>query len=92
MAVYLETKCKRFLADSAADILPRAGVMFDGVVLAATDIPVGSTVLYRDSGKVKRWNGSDWADAAPPETEEALLPAILVELRSINERLNLATA
>lgn len=93
MAVRLETRVKHFLADDASDDLPRVGVMVDGYVLDENDLPIGSTVLYRDTGIIKRWNGLDWAESVPSENTEAqLLSAILLELRDLKERVALATA
>lgn len=93
MAVYLESKVKHLLADAETDELPRVGSMFEGTILAAGDLPVGSTVLYRDTGKIRRWNGLDWLEAATPEDKQALLlSAILAEMKTIKDRIALATA
>ena len=92
MGVRLETRPKRFLADNAGDDLPRVGMLLDGAVLTAADLPAGSTVLYADSGKIKRWNGSEWSEVAANETQEALLAAILAELQTLNQRLAIVTA
>ena len=91
MAVHLETKVRHYLADSEADDLPRVGMTLDGHVLDNTDLPIGSTVLYRDTGRIKRWNGSEWSAAELTNQSELLLSAILAELRDIRERIALAT-
>ena len=81
--VRIEVKTKRFIADAQGDELPRVGVMFDGAILTEPDLPVGSTVLYRDTGKIKRWNGHDWAAAETTDNDESLLAAILAEIREL---------
>ena len=91
MSVQLEVKTKRFIADSECDDLPRPGLMLDGAILTVADLPVGSTVLYKDTGKLRRWNGSEWSAAVVENTSEVLLSAILAELRDIKERIALAT-
>ena len=91
MAVRLESKVKHFLADTATDELPRVGAMFEGVVLTLADLPVGSTVLFRDTGKLTRWNGLDWAEAVEV-SDEACQPAILAELREIKTMIALKLA
>lgn len=92
MAVSLEQKIRHFIADSSSDDLPRVGVMWEGVVVTSADLPVGSSVLYRDTGKIVRWNGRDWAQSHTTENSEALLSAILAELHDIKERIAIATA
>lgn len=92
MAVRLETSRKHFLADEESDDLPSVGRVFDGAVLAGTDLPVGSTVLYRLSGKIRRWDGREWCAVEQHESQEYLLAAVLFELRRLNQRIELLTA
>lgn len=91
MAVRLETKVKHFLADSSEDQLPRVGVAWEGVVLPAADLPVGSSVLYRDTGQIAWWNGRDWMPAMPTDAMELYLAAILDEVRQLRESISLVT-
>ena len=90
--VRLETSYRRFIADNEDDELPLVGRMLDGAVLTAGDLPVGSTVLYRKSGRIKRYNGRDWVAIELTDNHETILAAILQEMRQLNERISLVTA
>lgn len=95
MAVRLEKTVKRFLADREGEVLPGVG---DSVfnesgntyTLTANDLPVGSTVKYRDTNRISVFNGQGWTlltDVADPNTD--LLAQILGELKANGETLSL---
>lgn len=98
MAVKLESTIKRYIGLST-DTKPRVGVAFDGYVVLANDLPAGSSFLESDTGRIYRWDGSDWAYASADGSEEArheemisMMSAVCLELRLLRERVELVTA
>ena len=53
-------------------------------------IPAGSSFLETDTGRIYRFDGSEWKYAVEKGTEE-LLSAILFEIRSLRERVEFVT-
>ena len=91
MAIKIEGRTHRYIAEKEDDIPPRVGVSFEGAVLTTSDLPPGSTVMY-PSGRIDRWSGSDWQRVPLNDSQEILLSAILTELRQIRERVSIATS
>ena len=54
-------------------------------------IPVGSSFMETDTGKIYRWDGGAWKYASPEDDQAQLLAAILSELRNIRTTVELAT-
>ncbi len=71
MAVKLESTTKRWLGEST-DIKP-------GVVTTEI-IPPGSSFLETDTGRIYRWDGSQWTVHIPEDEQLAVLEMMLVEL------------
>lgn len=92
MGVRLETAIKRLFAESESDELPRVGVVFDGALVTVNDLPPGSTVLYGDSGRIRRWSGSEWVWPDPDNETNELLREVILELRSLREHVQLVTS
>lgn len=86
MAVYLETSTRRYIGAST-DTKP--------VLLAdpAGDkaMPVGSSFLENDTGKIFRWDGVEWKHYEAIDEQVQTLQLILAELTELRELVTLAT-
>ena len=89
MAVRLETTIKRFIGDSE-DQKPVVGSLVEGVIIAAQDVPIGSSFLETDTGRIYRYSSDGWVVFVPENEEAYLLSALLVEVAGINQLLTLA--
>lgn len=80
MAVKLEGSINRYLGLSTDD-KPQSSY---------TDtIPVGSSFMETDTGRIYRFNGSSWTFAEPTDESALLLTAIYLELQEIRATLQL---
>ena len=91
MAVILEGPIRRYIGLST-DIKPVVGELSpdNSTVIAASDLPAGSSFLESDTGRVARWNGAAWL---VPPVDGSLLEAqgdIVNELMRIRRLLEAA--
>ena len=64
MAVKLEGSIQRWIGFSS-DTKPGLGVDSENVTTAHADIPVGSSFLESDTGRIFRWTGTTWIVPIP---------------------------
>lgn len=82
MTVKLEGSISRYIG-LATDTKP-VGDFANGEI-----VPVGSSFLETDTGKIYRWNGLHWNFAAPSDENAALLTVIYLELQAIRAAVEL---
>jgi len=78
MAVKLEGSINRYLGLST-DSKP-VGDFASGQI-----IPVGSSFMETDTGRIYRWNGGGWKYAEPSDETAALLTVIYLELQELRQ-------
>lgn len=91
MAVRLEGSISRYIGLSTDD-KPRVGVRVDGAIISASDLPDGSSYLEQDTGRIFRYHANEWRYGVTENDQGVYLSAILLELRALNEKLDLVTA
>lgn len=79
MAVRLEGSIQRWIGFSS-DRKPGLGVDSENVTTAPADIPVGSSFLESDTGRIFRWTGTTWVAPMPDDRVVELLTQIVDEL------------
>lgn len=84
MAVKLEGTIKRWIGLST-DIKPKVGLTVEGLTITANDLPVGSSFLEEDTGRIWRYNSVEWVVHVPSNEQAEYLQAILFELANIKE-------
>ena len=84
MAVKLEGTIKRWIGLST-DIKPKVGLTVEGLTITANDLPVGSSFLEEDTGRIWRYNSVEWVVPVPSNEQAEYLQAILFELANIKE-------
>lgn len=94
MAVRLEGTIKRYIGLSTdAKPNPAYGAGPDDASLTKTDVLPGSSFLESDTGKIYRYDGTEWRYGGPAENpQELLLAALLLEVRELRETISLVTA
>ena len=83
MTVKLEGSISRYIGLST-DTKP-VGDFANGEI-----VPVGSSFLETDTGRIYRWNGAHWNFAEPTDETTALLTVIYLELRAVRATIELA--
>lgn len=89
MTIRLEGTIKRYLGEST-DTKPQSGEPYGRDATIET-IPVGSSFLETDTGRIYRWDGEGWVAYIPSDAQAFYLRAILLELQQLNRQLELAT-
>jgi len=84
MAVKLEGSINRYLGLST-DAKP-VGDFANGEI-----IPVGSSFMETDTGRIYRWNGEGWKFAEPSDETAMLLTVLFLEVQELRRIVQAAT-
>lgn len=84
MPVKLEASIRRWIGLST-DTKPFVGTQADGLVVAATDLPPGSSFLETDTGRIYRYDGDNWTVVIPEDVAAQRHSEVLVMLAAIRE-------
>ena len=87
MAVYLETSTRRYIGAS----LDTKPVVLADPALGDKPMPMGSSFLENDTGKIFRWDGFSWKHYEAIDEQLQMLQLILAELTELRELVTLAT-
>ena len=91
MTVLLEGTTRRYIGLST-DEKPSVGLQIDGHTVGANDLPVGSSFLETDTGRIYRWNGNAWTVPALESDDQLfVLQAILIEVTQLREMVALVS-
>ena len=80
MAFRLEGSINRYIG-SSTDVKPQSGLN--------ETIPVGSSFMEDDTGRIYRFNGDGWKFAEPADETAMLLTVIYLELQAIRAAVEL---